>query len=117
MLVLATLPDHDCNEFIALVQESNCAFTLISFEQWSENAYQPQPEGFIYLRTLPEVIFKRVKSVSLQEIEDKYHQYNDYFITKTTLPQHLREIPLLILNGNIHTKDDFSQFYTHLFSI
>lgn len=121
MIILATSPDHNSAAFISLVRESNCDFLINSLEDWKKNNQLPSPEGFVYIRVAPAISFKLLqkydKNITLSVIQKIYDEYEDYFVHKTTLPAKLQHIPVLILNGNINFENDFSQFYTHLFSI
>lgn len=121
MIILATSPDHNSAAFISLVRESNCDFLINSLEDWQQNNQQPTPQGFVYIRVAPEISFKRLqkhdKNTPFSAIQKIYDEYENYFLHKISLPNELRHIPILVLNGNINFEDDFSQFYTHLFSI
>ena len=121
MLIITASPDHSITAFISLVRESNCDFLMNSFYDWQCNNQQPTPQGFVYIRVAPDISFKRLQkqdqSFTLADIQKIYDEHEHYFVHKTTLPTNLHHIPILVLNGNINFENDFSQFYTHLFSI
>lgn len=121
MLIITASPDHNITTFISLVRESNCDFLINSLQDWQQNDQQLVPQGFVYIRVTPDNSFKRLQkqneSIALADIQKIYVEHENYFINKTALPTELQHIPVLVLNGNINFEDDFSQFYTHLFSI
>ena len=121
MLIITGSPDHNITAFISLVRESNCDFLMNSLQDWQENNQQQTPQGFVYIRVAPDISFKRLQKqlplITLAEIQTTYNNNENYFINKTALSTELQNIPVLVLNGNINFEDDFSQFYTHLFSI
>lgn len=120
MLIIHAAPDHDISRFIQLVRESSCDFIINNFHEWLNNP-EHTPEGFIYIKVAPELVHKNMhkvgKTITLEQIKDLIKADEHYFITKSTMPQELHAIPVLILNGTINFEDDFSQFYTHLFAI
>jgi hypothetical protein len=117
-LVIATAPDHDCIDFIARIKQTSCTFEAIAFEDWLAIPHKLHPTGFVYLKVMPALVMKRIKQPFFDnEIEKQCALYDAYFVDKTAFSANLHNIPILILNGNIHVDDDFSQFYTHLFSI
>lgn len=117
-IVIATSPDHNCADFINRIKQTSCTFTVLSFEEWNTKFHNIIPTGFVYLRVAPELALKRIDStMSLTQAEQQCILYDDYFLHKKSLPHALHEVPLIILNGNVHIDSDFSQFYTHLFSL
>ena len=119
MFIIANSPDFNIKRFIELINESSCDFTIETFHEWKQKNIIPQ--GFIYIKTMPEISFKRLTQknyiLSLQEIENTFEFFNNYFITKTIMPLELHTTPMLVLNGFINFETDFSQFYNHLFYI
>ena len=118
MLIIAASPDVNIQKFIELLSESTCEFTVQNFQSWQQST---APKGFVYIKVLPEIAFNRLKktntNISFDEIKTDFEHLNNYFITKTTMPEHLHTIPVLVLNGFVDFEADISQFYNHLFYI
>lgn len=121
MLVIHASPDHTIDDFITLIEESNCDFTINSYVRWQQNNPQEIPEGFIYIQVAPEITIKKLAHnnicMTLDQAQATWSINEDYFIKNNRPSVSLQNVPVLLLNGNIHFKDDFSQFYTHLFAI
>jgi hypothetical protein len=121
MLILHTSPDHNVDKLINLIQESSCDFTINSFKNWQTQKPTITPRGFIYIHVSMDLAVKRVsffnKNLVSENIASLCLDNENYFLQKTTMPSQFQHVPLLVLNGNIHINHDFSQFYTHLFSI
>lgn len=122
MIVIAGSLDVNIKKFIELVNQSDCDFIAISFDDWQlQNDTASTPFAFIYIRVDPEItekkLLKKGEFVSYQQVVEKHVFNENYFINKTIQPAILHSVPILMLNGIIDFETDFSQFYTHLFSI
>jgi hypothetical protein len=126
MIVVAGSLDVDIKKFIELVNQSDCDFIAVDFNEWQQqnNNYiinNNIPDAFVYIRVDPEVTAKKLlkmgRSIDYKMILKNHAHNENYFINKTTQPDILHCVPILVLNGIIDFETDFSQFYTHLFSI
>ncbi len=81
-------------------------FNFITDPKYNNNYYQPN--GFIYLKTDPEISLDRVRNrnrkdeheISLEYLKDISHRHDEYLISKTNLPERIRKIPVLVLDAN-----------------
>jgi|SRR5581483_1067187 len=119
MLIIAAAPDVNVSNLIELIGESSCDFTVLSLQEWQQIALQPQ--GFIYIKVMPEISFKRLRQTksdcTLEQIYAVTKDLENYFVHKISMPQELHSVPILILNGFVDFETDLSQFYNHLFYI
>src|SRR5690606_5813833 len=98
----------------------NCDFIVDSFDNWQMTIPLLKPKAFIYLRVEPELMLKKCVShntTTPEQIIRLHEAHESFFIKKATISAELKNIPVLVLNGTIDFETDFSQFYTHLFSI
>jgi len=121
MLIIAASPSINISTFISLIRESNCDFNVDSFKNWQQETIATLPKAFVYIRVSPETALKRLLQqgieATLKQIQVTHEINENYFIHKTTISAELKKVPVLVLNGTINFETDFSQFYTHLFSI
>lgn len=131
MLILDGTIGSDVQQFLTRLQEETVSQPINLYEKWlaSHSACtdhdHDHPEGIIFLRVLPEIAFKRISSrtsspenaINLDEIKRVYAEKESLFIENKNSPASLRNLPVLVLNGNIDFQTDFAQFYNHLFYI
>jgi len=119
MIIIAGSPDVNVQKFIELIRESSCEFKIKSFDEWQQSKETPQ--GFIYIKVLPEISFKRLNKinplVTLEMIQQTAQDLDNYFVHKTTMPHEYHTLQVLVLNGFVDFETDLSQFYNHLFYI
>ncbi len=116
MLIIAGSPNVNIQKFIALLRESTCDFEVQNFSLWQPHVV---PQGFVYIKVLPEVSFKCINkinnAITFDEIKRNFIKLNNFFIDKISMPEHLQSVPVLVLNGFVDFETDMSQFYNHLF--
>lgn len=130
MLILDGTIGSDICSFLARLQEETLACKIELYEHWlhehttCNNHNHEHPEGIIYLRVMPEIAHARLQKqlstqniMSLDQIKSIYSEKEQLFIENKNSPQGLKNLPVLVLNGNIDFQSDFSQFYNHLFYI
>lgn len=79
------------------------------------------PEGFIYLKTDPDIAYSRIKKrnrLAEKEITRAYlrqiHEHHEQFLLeKKNLVNGLEHVPVLVLDGNQEFEDDEQVFYNH----
>lgn len=121
--------------FLNRLQEEAINCDIVLYEDWLKHqdihrnatmhCHDKHEEcvGVILMRVLPEIAYKRLKNdelgshFSLDFIRQVYLEKEQFFIENKNKHSELQEVPLLVLNGNIDFKTDFSQFYNHLFYI
>src|SRR5947207_7016125 len=115
--------------FLLRLQEETMPCIIQQYDAWHHehttchDHHHDKPSGIIFMRVLPEIAYKRLQQyhpqnqITLDEINHIYNQKEDFFITNKNNPQDLKNLPVLVLNGNINFQTDFSQFYNHLFYI
>lgn len=75
---------------------------------WLAENYAPQPAGFIYLQTNPEICFERLKKrnrseetgVSLDYLKTLHERHEDWLIAKKDIDNSIKATPLLIIDCN-----------------
>jgi hypothetical protein len=125
----------DISIFLSRLQEETLSYSIILYEEWIKQAnfkhdtlacndhYHEHPSGIIFLRVQPEIALKRLQKYNLSEpitldyIQQIYHAKEQFFIENTNNPEELKNLSVLVLNGNIDFQTDFAQFYNHLFYI
>ena len=83
------------------------------------------PQGFIYLRTDPEVAFERVKkrkrngenTISFDYIKQVHDCHENFLLNKEGLLPELRSVPMLILNCNEEFEANSKQFAQHALDV
>ncbi len=78
----------------------------------------PLPQGFIYLRVDPEVSLQRVKkrkrdaedSLNYDYLSQIYEKHEDFLFKKNDTSSLLKEVPVLILDGNRDFESDKEYF-------
>ena len=127
----------DTSIFLSRLQEETLSCSIILYEKWINPAnldhdklacndhHHEYPDGIIFLRVKPEIAFKRLQKrnlpseslLSLEYIQQIYNEKDQFFIENKNNPEDLKNLPVLVLNGNIDFQTDFAQFYNHFFYI
>ncbi len=92
---------------------------------WLVENYAPQPTGFIYLQTDPEVCFSRLKkrarqeevSVPLSYLQSLHDKHESWLLKKEGVAAHIKEVPVLVLSCNDDFEHDTRYFTQHLEAI
>lgn len=79
------------------------------------------PQGFIYLKTDPEVAYERIKrrnrlaekTISLAYIKQIHECHEDFLVRKKEILAELMQVPVLILDCNEEFENDPNQFALH----
>lgn len=135
LLLLDGTPGSDISCFLNRLQEETLPCTVMIYDQWIKQAschqrqlacndvHDNHPDGIILMRVLPEIAHKRLQQrepqigITLNYIQQVFTEKDEFYIKNQNNPQELQNLPVLVLNGNIDFKTDFSQFYNHLFYI
>lgn len=135
LLLLDGTPGSDILCFLARLQEETLPCTIMHYNEWIKQAschprqlacndvHDEHPDGIILMRVLPEIAYKRLQNrepqtnSNLDYIQQIFAEKDLFYIQNQNNPQELQNLPVLVLNGNIDFKTDFSQFYNHLFYI
>lgn len=131
MLILDGTIGSDIAAFLARMQEDTPPCTIVLYDEWIQkhascNSHNHEyPDGIIYLRVLPEIAYMRIQKrnletkldVTLDYIKQVYAEKEQLFIENKNSHKNLKDLSVLVLNGNIDFHTDFSQFYNHLFYI
>lgn len=133
MLILDGTIGSDISAFLARINEDTAPCKIITYQEWlatdsccnAINQSTEKPEGLVYLRVMPEIAFTRIQKraipnetgITIEHIKQVYQQKEDLFIHNKNNNEHIQNLPVLVLNGNIDFQTDFSQFYNHLFYI
>jgi Deoxynucleoside kinase len=126
MLILEGSVGSDSILLLKKIHENNPECTITNYTHWLANATQnPHLSGIVFIRVMPEIAYNRLKNRStpqesthtLDYIQDMNNKLEQFFINKIGIAPALKNVPVLVLNGNIDFQTDFSQFYNHLFYI
>lgn len=132
LLLIDGTPGSDIAAFLIRLQEETMPCTIMTYDAWllqidcdSKSICSKlrcndheNPEGIILMRVMPEIAHKRLQqNMGLDQIRQIYAEKEDIFIHNKNNPEELRNLPVLVLNGNIDFQIDFSHFYNHLFYI
>jgi len=132
MLILDGTVGSDISVFLQRLNEDTPPCIIMLYAQWltahgisCHSNETPHPEGIIYLRVSPEIAFARLQKralpsethITLEHIQEVYLQKDELFIESKNNPVEIKQLPVLVLNGNIDFQTDFAQFYNHLFYI
>jgi len=89
---------------------------------WLAQHVAPKPNGFIYLRTTPEIAYKRItkrqrseeNNVPLSYLTSLHDKLEDWLFYKKTQPDFLSTVPILTLDCNIDFEYDIQTQSAHL---
>lgn len=84
---------------------------------WLVENYAPTPSGFVYLRTTPEVAYKRLvkrdrseeTSIPLSYLQALHNKHEDWLIDKKEVTGHLKNVPVLVLDCDQEFERDSSR--------
>lgn len=77
-----------------------------------------KPEGFIYLRTSPEICYERTKkrsrsaedTISIEYIKQIHHRHEEFLVTNRDTFNAVASVPVLILDVSQEFENDTAQF-------
>jgi len=92
---------------------------------WLVDTYVPKPDGFIYLRTKPEVCHERLQkrdrheesSVSIDYIKTIHQKHESWLVEKKDLSAQMKEIPVLVLDCDAEFETDLKEQQGHVESV
>lgn len=96
-----------------------------SWFSWLVDTYVPKPDGFVYLRTNPEICFERLRkrdrleeaTVSLEYIKTIHQKHELWLMEKKGLNAYMEKIPVLVLNCNPEFETDLEEQQRHVESV
>lgn len=81
---------------------------------WFEAVLPCRPDGFIYLRTMPDCCLARMRergrpeeaTVTLDFLETLHHYHEQWLIENRNVALSIAHVPILVLDGNLDFKND-----------
>lgn len=92
---------------------------------WLVESYSPMPSGFIYLRTTPEVSYRRLMKrnrpeelgITLDYLKSLHVKHEQWLIDKVDIFSSLRSVPVLVLDCDKDFESDVAVRDEHLLRI
>ena len=92
---------------------------------WLVDGYLPKPSGFIYLRTDPEICYERLikrnrseeSAVPLSYLKELHNKHENWLIDAIGLEEHLKTVPVLVLDCNDEFQSNSKVFERHVHQI
>lgn len=89
---------------------------------WLIQDYVKKPHGFIYLKTDPEICYERLlkrsrseeKAVPLDYLQKLHAKHEDWLVDKKDVADHIKNIPVLILECNKEFEADTAEMAQHI---
>ncbi len=93
--------------------------------EWLVGSYMPQPSGFIYLRTSPQISHERLtkrnrseeNNVTIEYLESLHHKHENWLIHQKDTPTYVQKIPVLTLECDNEFETNVHLQRKHLQSI
>ena len=135
MLLIDGSPGSTISLFLDQLQHDSIDCSIQPYDQWihdhelctDKHAHHEHPKGIVFIRVSPEIAYSRMRlmesssktsSLLLKEIQELYSKKEESLIEKVqNVHNALYNLPILVLDGNIDFRKDFSHYYNHVFYI
>lgn len=92
---------------------------------WLVEQYEAIPKGFIYLRVSPEVALARMgkrcrseeRGITLDYLQALHHKHEEWLIEKNDVDDLVKNVPVLVLDGDAEFEQNFEGLEKHLRAI